>query len=293
MKKREKKKGETGNWMDTYGDMVTLLLCFFVLMYSISTVDTVKWRNFVKSMNPNAEDQVSQLVLDTDAPPDSEDVPGGSDLDESADREKIDEDFNSLYEDLQEMSKESGGDILVTEGDDFVFIMFRDRVIFEGDSSVLLKEGEKVIDHFAETIKPYKAAIKELQIMGHTTQALPNKKNPIESDRSLSAMRSAKVAIYLQSEGVLEPYKIVSLGYGQHHPIASFKTEKDRSLNRRVEFMISKTGGSVKSLEDYYSQIFSSTLKSESEKASGTKKSSNSKKTNTDTKKSSDAKKAS
>ena len=175
MKKREKKKGETGNWMDTYGDMVTLLLCFFVLMYSISTVDTVKWRNFVKSMNPNAEDQVSQLVLDTDAPPDSEDVPGGSDLDESADREKIDEDFNSLYEDLQEMSKESGGDILVTEGDDFVFIMFRDRVIFEGDSSVLLKEGEKVIDHFAETIKPYKEAIKELQIMGG---ALENPKRP-------------------------------------------------------------------------------------------------------------------
>ena len=91
MKKREKKKGETGNWMDTYGDMVTLLLCFFVLLYSMSTLDSVKWRNFVKSMNPNAEDKVSQLVLDTDAPPDSEDVPGGSDLDKSADLEKIDE----------------------------------------------------------------------------------------------------------------------------------------------------------------------------------------------------------
>ena len=130
MKKREHKKGVTGNWMDTYGDMVTLLLCFFVLLYSISTVDTVKWKNFVKSMNPNAEDQVSQLVLDTDAPPDSEDVPGGSELKQSADREKIDEDFNSLYEDLQKMSQQSGGEILVTEGDDFVFIMFRDRVIF-------------------------------------------------------------------------------------------------------------------------------------------------------------------
>ena len=256
MKKREHKKGVTGNWMDTYGDMVTLLLCFFVLLYSISTVDTVKWKNFVKSMNPNAEDQVSQLVLDTDAPPDSEDVPGGSELKQSADREKIDEDFNSLYEDLQKMSQQSGGEILVTEGDDFVFIMFRDRVILEGDSYVLLKAGEKVIDRFAETIKPYKSAIKELQIMGHTTQALPNRKNPIRSDRELSAMRSAVVAIYLQEHKALPGSKIVSLGYGQHHPIASFKTEKDRSMNRRVEFMISKTGGSVKSLEDYYDQIF-------------------------------------
>ena len=60
----------------------------------------------------------------------------------------------------------------------------------------------------------------------------------------------------------LEAYKIVSLGYGQHHPVASFKTEKDRSMNRRVEFMISKTGGSVESLDDYYSQIFGDTTKS-------------------------------
>lgn len=262
MKKREKKKWSGSNWMDTYGDMVTLLLCFFVLLYSISTIDTVKWKNFVKSMNPNAEDQVSQLVLDTDAPPDREDVPGGSELEKSADREKIDEDFDDLYEDLQKMAEESGGEILVTEGDDFVFIMFRDRVIFEGDSSVLLKEGEKVIDKFAETIKPYKSAIKELRVMGHTTQALPDKKNPIESDRTLSAMRSARVTIYLQEKKALEAYKIVSLGYGQHHPVASFKTEKDRSMNRRVEFMISKTGGSVESLDDYYSQIFGNTTKS-------------------------------
>jgi chemotaxis protein MotB len=92
--------------------------------------------------------------------------------------------------------------------------------------------------------------------MGHTTQALPNKKNPTESDRTLSAMRSAIVTAYLQDKNVIAASKLVSLGYGQNHPIASFKTEKDRSLNRRVEFMISKTGGSVMSLDDYYSMFF-------------------------------------
>ena len=47
-----KKKGGGGggaNWMDTYGDMVTLLLCFFVLLYSMSTVSEEKWRALVQT----------------------------------------------------------------------------------------------------------------------------------------------------------------------------------------------------------------------------------------------------
>ena len=45
MRKKRGRKGSEGgaNWMDTYGDMVTLLLCFFVLLYSISSVDQSKW----------------------------------------------------------------------------------------------------------------------------------------------------------------------------------------------------------------------------------------------------------
>ena len=52
----KKKSGGGGgaNWMDTYGDMVTLLLCFFVLLYSISTVDQNKWILLVQSFNKDA-----------------------------------------------------------------------------------------------------------------------------------------------------------------------------------------------------------------------------------------------
>ena len=63
---RKKKSAEEGaSWMDTYGDMVTLLLCFFVLLYSMSTVDAMKWELVVKSFNPNAE-KVSQIVIEQD-----------------------------------------------------------------------------------------------------------------------------------------------------------------------------------------------------------------------------------
>ena len=57
-----KKKGGGGgggaNWMDTYGDMVTLLLCFFVLLYSISTIDQDKWMVFIQSFNRDAVEEL-------------------------------------------------------------------------------------------------------------------------------------------------------------------------------------------------------------------------------------------
>ena len=53
MKKRNKGSGGA-SWMDTYGDMVTLLLCFFVLLYSMSSIDQQKWVQLVQSFNPDA-----------------------------------------------------------------------------------------------------------------------------------------------------------------------------------------------------------------------------------------------
>ena len=53
--KKKSSGGGGANWMDTYGDMVTLLLCFFVLLYSMSTIDQEKWMMIVQSFNKDAE----------------------------------------------------------------------------------------------------------------------------------------------------------------------------------------------------------------------------------------------
>ena len=82
--------------MDTYGDMVTLLLCFFVLLYSISSVDQSKWIKLVESFNPDAK-EVSQIVTDTVADGNDE-VPGGAEAAEQA--------FDDLYERLQTSSQQ-------------------------------------------------------------------------------------------------------------------------------------------------------------------------------------------
>lgn len=234
--------------MDTYGDMVTLLLCFFVLLYSISTVDQAKWEMIVKSFNPDAED-VSQIVTQ-DVKDGNEDVPGAL-------SEEAQEDFDELFEKLQISVKEAGltAEVELYKGDGYTFVTFRDSIFFDGNSSEIKPAGKQILEKFAEIISGVSKSIKEIQVLGHTTQASASNHINVDTDRVLSAERAANVTVYLQQKTRISPEKLVSVGYGQYRPIAPFDTEKNRAKNRRVELIISKSGSVEKSLDEYYSEM--------------------------------------
>lgn len=249
MKKRRKKSEEGGsNWMDTYGDMVTLLLCFFVLLYSISSVDQSKWIKLVESFNPEAK-KVSQIVTDTEVEADDE-VPAGVNADEQAA-------FDELHDRLKQAVQDAGieSEVELTKGDGYSFVRFRDTMFFDGDSSIIRPEGKQILDIFAAAIAPAGDIIQEIQILGHTTQALPDVQNDVVSDRVLSAERAANVTGYIQNKNILSPDKLVSVGYGQFRPVAPFDTEANRSKNRRVEFIITKNNSVQRSLDEYYAAM--------------------------------------
>lgn len=109
--KKPKKKASGGNWMDTYGDMVTLLLCFFVLLYSISTIDQTKWQNFVKSMNPELMEEV-----DESTPAQSEQT-GEAVVEQTT----VEKEFQTMYEELVREFESMGLDaeVSVIKGDGY------------------------------------------------------------------------------------------------------------------------------------------------------------------------------
>lgn len=250
MKRRSNSSEDVGSWMDTYGDMVTLLLCFFVLLYSISSVDQVKWENLVKSMNPNAA-EVSQIVTDAQATEGTENVPGQNTT-------EIDQKFEEMYDNLIEIKNSAGEalEIEIAQGEGYQFIAFKDKVFFDGDSDVLREDGKQVLDQFSSAIAPATDAIKEIQVLGHTSQADPEIPNEVVSDRVLSATRSAVVVAYVQQKNIIDPKKMVSAAYGQFRPIDTFKTDEGRARNRRVEILITKTGSVEQTLDEYYGQIY-------------------------------------
>ena len=121
--KKKKSGGGGANWMDTYGDMVTLLLCFFVMLYSMSTLDKEKWIALVQSFNPTEE------VTETQPPSAS----GGEG---TGTQEDIDQDMEELYQAMQDYVQQAGmaNQVTLGEGNGYVFISFDDTVFFSGDS---------------------------------------------------------------------------------------------------------------------------------------------------------------
>lgn len=243
--KRKKSGGGGANWMDTYGDMVTLLLCFFVLLYSISTISEDKWKAIVMSFNPNARPTQTEIIAGTENGPSADDdlsgsVPMTEEQQKAADQEKIDQAIEELYQAMKQYAEESedGKNISVTKGDGYVFVSFNDAVFFDGDSYVLRPDGERVLQTMSEIMSRAEKYIDEVVIMGHTAQGNPNKANTPKVDRFLSSNRATIVTVYIQEHSTLSGARLVSQGNGQWRNVADNNTSANRAKNRRVELMI-------------------------------------------------------
>jgi len=145
--------------------------------------------------------------------------------------------------------------VTVTRGEDYTFVVFKDKAFFAGDSSVLSEQGQRTLDILCDTISKNNELISQLNVMGHTAQADPTKINNARNDRMLSSMRAAEVCIYIQNKEFLDPDKLVSIGYGQFRPLEDNSTSEGRAANRRVEILIIDKDGDVKDLDEYYKEL--------------------------------------
>jgi len=257
--KRPKKGTGGANWMDTYGDMVTLLLCFFVLLYSMSNISEEKWAAIVQSFRRNAPPIIVGVEgKGGDLPNATEKLPNPTpeEPQDLVTQEDVQNAMTEIYESLNQYAMQNNlqSQVSVVEGSDYVFITFKDTVFFEGDSYTLLEPGQRMLDQVAAAIEPQKDLIDELRIMGHTSQGDPNKPNNPINDRFLASNRSATVLVYLQNKNILNPAKLVNIGYGQWRSIAPFDSEENRAKNRRVEILI--TGVNVDSMTDSIDEYY-------------------------------------
>lgn len=220
--------GGGANWMDTYGDMVTLLLCFFIMLYSMSSLDQNKWQALVQALNPDVQpEEVDEDALE-------------SVLQGQLTQEQVDADIETLYQTIQQYVVEENltSQIGVTKGSGYVFISFDDTVFFAGDEYDLLDEGKEVLDKVAMYIAEVSSSVDEIQVVGHTAQADANRPNRPQVDRFLATNRAAEVTVYLQEKNIIDPARLVSIGYGQWRPIADNATSEGRAQNRRVELLV-------------------------------------------------------
>lgn len=254
-------EGESAEWMNTYADMVTLLLTFFILLYSMSAVDQDKWQKLVKAFARTGS-EVDQVVLVPEGTGDGMGTNQGEEyLGEPTDvdiENTMPEDFDQLYYFLKKYIEENAmeGNVELTRKDNSVFIRFNDNIFFNPDNYILKSESLPMLAFMGDCFKSIEDQILVIMINGHTADVnIPN--YPV-SDRRLSSQRADSVAIYFEDDKQIPGPKIVSRGYGNNFPIASNDTKEGQSKNRRVDITIVSNKDNLSDVDDLYNLIIGS-----------------------------------
>ncbi|MDD2494832.1 MAG: flagellar motor protein MotB [Tissierellia bacterium] len=264
-KKKRETDGGGASWMETYSDMVTLLLTFFIMLYAMSTIDAQKYAtivaSFSKQLNPEVYYQQQSSSTDTQGV-DSELAPT-----ETEELDDIDKLYNLLYQYVNE--NHLSDQVEVSKSKEYVFIRFSDAISFRGYSDILEQQGKEILDVLAEGLTLVDEYIEEVIIAGHTAEV---KNENSDIDRTLSTDRANVVLRYLEDKNAIDPAKYLAIGYGLYSPLADNSTAEGRAKNRRVEIYISRAGYPISYTNKIQESINNSNKKEIKEKDENNKK---------------------
>jgi len=244
----EEKKGGAAPWLNTYGDMVTLLLCFFVLLFSFSTIDAEKWRELVESMRQIGI-SVEELKGDNPMP----NFPAEVDKDEpfpekSVEPESLDEiqkeepdEFDELYKRIKSYIHKNGLDteIELSQNESGILMRFKEHVLFDSGKAEIKKNALPILNDIYGVLHDSEKYIQMIRIEGHTDN-VPIKTSHYPTNWELSTARAVNVLRYFIEAKDLDPLKVSAVGYGEYHPIRKNDTDENRARNRRVDLVIVK-----------------------------------------------------
>ncbi len=240
---RKKKPEEHENlerWLVSYADFITLMFAFFVVMYSLSSLNEGKYRILSESLivafqNPSAlikqkpEVAAGQKVI---MQPQTAII--RKPMADSRTRQQ-EQKMKSLAKDvmkvLDPLVKE--GQVKITQSERGVAIEINASVLFSSGDAKLTSESIKVLTAVGQVLTQVDNPI---QIEGYTDD-VPIKSPVFPSNWELSAARASSVVRLFEENGV-DPERMVAVGYGENHPVDSNDTAEGRSRNRRVTVMI-------------------------------------------------------
>ncbi len=244
-------KSGAPEYMLTYGDMMTLLLCFFVMMFTVAEVDGHKFKLVLSAFRG------SFYIL-----------PGGKTFSEAP--------LMDMGQTMTNLPAEVKGDqlskalknavsvfkaeikdkrIRITEDERGVVITFASDAYFKGASAELSSELKSVLDKMSGVLLNLP---NHFRVEGHTDNKPvkdPEAKTRFPTNWELSAARSVNVIKYLIENRFAKPYRVSAAGYGEYRPIESNDTPEGRAMNRRVDLIILREHVGRKEEPKYKSSI--------------------------------------
>jgi len=260
LKKNQEGLDFGGNWLTTYSDLVTNLLCFFVMLFSMSVVDAQKFEAISRSIRSSLigissvggelmyHNMGKRILTVNFVNPDDtgKKVVDNKRYFETAetiildDKERIrEEKYTQVKEQLEQDISELGisGDLVeIIEQSNYLLVRLNSQILFKPGSAEILEEGRDTLNVLGESLK---ALDNQVIVEGHT-DTVPINTPLFPTNWELSTKRATNVVLYLVSEIGIDPSRLTASGCGEYRPIADNNTAEGRNKNRRIEFMIMK-----------------------------------------------------
>lgn len=266
-KKKEEPQGGGASWMNTFADLMNLLLCFFVLLFAMSSVDTDKYEQMVASFHSSFSifstsgssvisdgqaisagvTQLSQLstyfsdgTVDGETQEDDTETELEADPEQNAielyEQQELAE-SEEMAEQIEEMAAQYGiqDQVEVDFNGQYVALTLNGALLFDSGKAEIRQDAYPLIDKIGVILQNYDQNI--IEIEGHTDN-IPIHSSKYANNNVLSMFRALTVADHIRDITALNPAYIKSSGRGEFVPVADNSTEEGRARNRRVEIKI-------------------------------------------------------
>ena len=267
-RKKEEPQSPEGGWINTFADLMNLLLCFFVLLFSMSTVDADKYEQLVTSMTESinifsgggsavgegafVSSGTDQMVAisnyfnefeksgeEDDEDKDQPTPSPGQQGTQSQEQDQLKKRTEKIYENIMEESRNRNVEDQISVNMDkkyqYVQISMNGALLFDSGAAEIKKSTMPLLSKVGDILKLYDSHL--IKIEGHTDN-VPISTGKYRNNMWLSTARATEVFEYLKEKKGLTPKSMEATGRSSYDKIASNDTEKGRARNRRVEIKI-------------------------------------------------------
>lgn len=222
---KKRQEMEYGNsWLITYSDMITIILCFFIVFFTFTAEEASLLEKIKDSLTTEVEglNQENEKLKEEKESLAALLFGSENDLDSAENFMEFLE-KNGLMESVYIIEEERG-----------LVIRFKDGVLFGSGKAAISEGGYEVLREIGEKVQ----GVKNLVVIEGFTDDIPIKTNDFPSNWELSVARAIGVAKFMIDDMGIEEERISVSGFGEQKPIDTNETEEGRANNRRIEITI-------------------------------------------------------
>ncbi len=242
MSRRKKTKGNSGSgggsWMTTFSDLMSLLLTFFILLFSMSNVSNEKFTQAAQSLSSSliggGEGIMDGVIVpfEDDNTGTNETVVPAEELEAPGLDPALIEIYNRVINFVEKNDLEDK--VIITADSKGVYVNVSNAILFGKESASISREGRSVLKSVGKLLNQLDNRV---VIEGHTDD-IPNAYGQYPTNWELSVGRAVSVLRYLNENEHVDARRLSAVGYGENQPLAPNNSEENRARNRRVNIVV-------------------------------------------------------